>query len=272
MSPSVQTVWNLNVLPTPISISFNPQNPTIFNDAGIDTLISTPTVTMSACSWVANCSLFYGFVTSSDANLFRVDGVPSGAATVNTKRLMTSGDNGPHSTVITASSGGSNVTGTLNMTVANNTGPAVPAPANQAGFTTLAANYDFSSSFYATQSNWLTASVTNTDNTPRSWFQGTNFYGSNPPADSIAQVFDPVAGQNVMLIKWLPSYFGCCANGWALNMIETVSPDFTSSVHTWPFAYYEVEYRTNGPSANGVLGLSKPRDMARGYRTRLYRI
>jgi hypothetical protein len=56
--------------------------------------------------------------------------------------------------------------------------PAIPAEAQPAGFTTLAANFDFSQSFYATQSNWYDCD----GNLPnRVWRQGNPGLSLNNP-------------------------------------------------------------------------------------------
>ena len=75
-------------------------------------------------------------------------------------------------------------------------GPGAPAVAQAAGFTTLAANFDFSQPAYATQSNWMDCSQTNNAVT---WH---NFFPSN--ACNFFQVTDPATGDTVMRNQWLP--------------------------------------------------------------------
>ena len=82
--------------------------------------------------------------------------------------------------------------------------PTVPAPAAAAGFTTLAANYDFSQPQYATQSNWLDCSDTNS---ALPWHYGPPYNTpSQLPPCNINQKTDPVTGQTVLAVQWLNSY------------------------------------------------------------------
>ena len=81
-------------------------------------------------------------------------------------------------------------------------GPTPPAEAANAGFTTLAANYDFSQPLYATQSNWLDCA----DNNPSlPWHKNIFASGSGIPCN-INQVVDPAFGQTVMRMSYLGSY------------------------------------------------------------------
>jgi hypothetical protein len=84
------------------------------------------------------------------------------------------------------------------------TDPGVPAEALAAGFTTLAANYDFSQALYATQSNWLDCNGTN-DSLP--WHAGEPGIGPNGQvACNILQRTDPSTGDKVMHLQYLASY------------------------------------------------------------------
>ena len=82
--------------------------------------------------------------------------------------------------------------------------PPVPAEAEAAGLTTLVADYDFSQPQYATQSNWLDCTGTNS---ALPWHYGTP--GTPPwqlPPCNINQTTDPVTGQTVLNVQWLESY------------------------------------------------------------------
>jgi hypothetical protein len=77
---------------------------------------------------------------------------------------------------------------------------AIPAEAQAAGFTTLAANFDFSQSSYATQSNWYDCdgSLPNL-----LWHQGNPGVSLNNPCN-VYQVLD--GSNTVMDFEWLSSY------------------------------------------------------------------
>src|ERR1700730_17424147 len=78
-------------------------------------------------------------------------------------------------------------------------GPTPPAEAVAAGFTTLAANYDFSQPFYATQSNWLdcTGALTGASVPSATWHWGNPGLRPSLPCN-INQATDPVTGQPVL--------------------------------------------------------------------------
>jgi hypothetical protein len=79
----------------PTAITLTPPNPTIPDNAPAGTLIATSNVTMS------DGSRFTGTLTTSDTNMFATSGL-----NIVTARALTPADDGPHSTVITASQGG----------------------------------------------------------------------------------------------------------------------------------------------------------------------
>jgi hypothetical protein len=127
--------------------------------------------------------------------------------------------------------------------------PAVPLPAQAAGFTTLAANYDFTQPFYATQSNWLGCKPL--DGNDHQWFQGGVITGNPPsPCSAIRQANDPLTGQPVLNMTWLPSYHTNADNNYTTG-IQTVNDDLTHGV-SWPFGYYEFIYRVSRTGANGL--------------------
>jgi len=86
----------------------------------------------------------------------------------------------------------------------SSSGPAIPAVAASAGFTTLARNYDFSQPLYANQSNWLDCSGTNTDPKYEWHFAVTGY--STPLPCNIFQATDPATGQTVLRLQYLNSY------------------------------------------------------------------
>ncbi len=122
--------------------------------------------------------------------------------------------------------------------------PAVPAGAQAAGFTTLAANYDFTQPL---PSNWLGCSPW--DGQPHQWYQDPS--GSNPPCD-IRQTFDSVAGTTVLDIGWQPSY-QASAYPYTVQQIYTHSPTIPIQIATdFPNAYYEATFRYQStPNVSG---------------------
>jgi hypothetical protein len=125
--------------------------------------------------------------------------------------------------------------------------PFAPSPAVAAGFSTLAADYDFSQPLYATQSNWLDCSGTDT-NPAHQWHAG--IWWSTPPGQggipcNINQVTDPVYGNIVMDFKWLSSYDRYGKTG-AANFVQMETINTSASSHTdFPVGLYiEAVYRT----------------------------
>ena len=111
----------------------------------------------------------------------------------------------------------------------------IPAPAGAAaaGFTTLAANYDFTQPLSA---GWLGCAPFNSN--AHQWYQGQWWYSAEPPCD-ITQVTDTAAGTKVLAIKYAPAYASAGTNGLYMS---TMSHD-TSKVTDFPNAYYEITYR-----------------------------
>ena len=79
----------------------------------------------------------------------------------------------------------------------SSSGPTAPPGAVAAGFTTLAANYDFTQPMPA---GWLGCSPD--DGQTHQWYQQPN----NTFPCNIAQTTDPSTGGSVLNIQWLPSY------------------------------------------------------------------
>jgi hypothetical protein len=113
-------------------------------------------------------------------------------------------------------------------------GPTPPPGAVAAGFTTLAANYDFTQPLPA---NWLGCAPF--DGNTHQWYQGLWWYSSEPPCN-ITQVGDSVAASNVLDLQWLPSYAGQGTQDYLV--MSTLSHD-TTKVTDFPNAYYEIVYR-----------------------------
>ena len=108
-----------------------------------------------------------------------------------------------------------------------------------AGFTTLAANYDFSQPFYATQSNYLTCITTSVPPYNTTWYQNSVYSAGVPCA--INQVFDAVAGANVLDLHWDTSYPHNNNN----QILSTLAPD-NGFVTSYPLgAYYEAKFRVS---------------------------
>jgi hypothetical protein len=133
--------------------------------------------------------------------------------------------------------------------------PAAPDGALAAGFTTLAANYDFSQALYATQSNWLDCNGTN-DSLP--WHSGIPGLGPNSQvACNILQRTDPSTGDKVMHLQYLASYGSGIGSGQIRTMgMQTKNQhngDLNVSFNNF---YIESVYRiaaTNSDNASGQL-------------------
>jgi hypothetical protein len=122
-----------------------------------------------------------------------------------------------------------------------------PAEAAAAGFTTLAANYDFSQPLYATQSNWLDC-VGN--NTSLPWHVGTpGGISATNQICNIHQVTDPAnSSLTVLDIKYLGSYPSYAAGGnGSSTAMQTVTAGGTGQGGITTFAapngYIEATYR-----------------------------
>ena len=124
-------------------------------------------------------------------------------------------------------------------------GPAVPAAAQAAGFTTLAANYDFSQPFYATQSNWLDCGANN-DSLP--WHVGNPGISLTEFPCNINQRADPVTGDTVMDFQYLTSYNSYGQTG-QFNTIgaQTINNGTGTVTVSFPNFYVEAAYRVGPP-------------------------
>ena len=133
------------------------------------------------------------------------------------------------------------------------TGPTPPSEAQLAGFTTLAGNYDFSQSQYATLSNWLDCSGTDTS---KVW----HFVHTAFPCNSSVIFQTNDNGNTVLDIRWQQSFqsYGQSGNS---NFVEldTATTDGSGNINTanYPLnAYYETVWRdttwgTGGGAGNG---------------------
>jgi hypothetical protein len=131
----------------------------------------------------------------------------------------------------------------------------VPAGAQAAGFTTLAANYDFSQSLYATQSNWLDCTG---GNDSLSWHAGEPGIGpGSQVACNIFQGADPSTGDTVMHFQYLASYGSGIVNGQTRWMGMETKDENTGFVNAaFNNFYVESVYRlgaTNGDNAANQL-------------------
>lgn len=125
---------------------------------------------------------------------------------------------------------GGNPSVDLSIQIVPAAAPSVPAAAQAAGFTTLAANYDFTQTL---PSNWL--GCVPDDGQTHQWYQQGQ---GNPPPCDVAQVYDAVAGSNVLDIPFKASY-----GSTYFQNIQTSSTDYTRAT-TFPNAYWEIVYRT----------------------------
>jgi hypothetical protein len=121
--------------------------------------------------------------------------------------------------------------GTTGNTSDSNLTP--PPGAAAAGFTTLAANYDFTQRL---PSGWLGCQPW--DGHAHQWYQDA---GGGVPCD-IHQVTDPKYGGTVLDLRWKPSYLGK-GFPFTFQQIYTHSPDGTLATD-FPNAYYEATFRT----------------------------
>jgi hypothetical protein len=90
--------------PYPTAISLTPTNRAIADNAPAGTLLATATVTMS------DGSQFRGALTTSDTSFFAISGL-----NIVTARALTSADDGPHTTVITAHQGNQSLSARLSI-------------------------------------------------------------------------------------------------------------------------------------------------------------
>jgi hypothetical protein len=147
---------------------------------------------------------------------------------------------------------GANPTANLSVQIVP-AGSAIPVGAQAAGFTTLAANYDFTKPMPA---NWLGCQPW--DGQKHLWYQITDVTHNNGVDTSgsipceIAQTTDPQnPGQTALAIPWKSSYRPSPGFPFTNPFISTMSPDFESSnapnnmvgPPTFPDAYFEYEFR-----------------------------
>ncbi len=127
-------------------------------------------------------------------------------------------------------------------------GPPVPAAAAAAGFTTLAANYDFSQPLYAAQSNWLDC---NDNNSSLPWHAGVP--GLSSASCNIFQGVDPSTGQTIMHFIQTPSDGAGRFMGMQTKVGSTITVGFQNYFIE---AIYRIGTACNAPSntcgPNGV--------------------
>ena len=133
--------------------------------------------------------------------------------------------------------------------------PTLPTEAANAGFTTLAANYDFSQPLYATQSNWLDCTGSSA-NAALPWH--ANYFNSFWPTCNINQATDPVTSQTVLRQTYLGSYY---PTGQINTAMQTSGPH---SAITFPNMYIEtvlredLSYTGGAGSSSGVWTWQTP--------------
>jgi hypothetical protein len=132
-------------------------------------------------------------------------------------------------------------------------GPAVPAPAVAAGFTTAAINYDFSAPFYATRSNWLDCAGASS---PQLWLAWGGFGGNIAgPCSAILQETDPASGLPALHMYWQDGFYNSSklAQGVHLQTCDSAQPCVGN--HIPANAYFEVTARFDSPTPNGTMDL-----------------
>jgi hypothetical protein len=138
------------------------------------------------------------------------------------------------------------------LVVPSGGGPTPPTQAAAAGFTTLAANYDFSQPSYATQSNWLDCGG---NNASLIWHWGSPGITPVFPCN-INQGSDPTTGQTVLDLRYLASYssYGQSGNNNFLSM-QTVTKGGGGAGGTltasFANAYIESVYRIDAAYSSG---------------------
>jgi len=132
-------------------------------------------------------------------------------------------------------------------------GSPAPAGALAAGFTTLAANYDFSQALYATQSNWLDCNGTN-DSLP--WHSGVPGLGPNSQvACNILQGTDPSTGDTVMHLQYLATYGSGIGSGqirWMGMQTKNQNDGYVNL--SFNNFYIESVYRIKATNSDGATG------------------
>ena len=138
-------------------------------------------------------------------------------------------------------------TATANLTVNLTQVGVVPPVAANAGFTTLAANYDFSSPSYADpNTNWLDC---NDSDNSKIWHLGSPGVpaGNTFGGCAIHQKFDSVAGVNVINVHLDVNTNPC--NSWGAycsTSMETRNENGFVGTATYPNKYYETVVRNEG--------------------------
>jgi hypothetical protein len=149
-----------------------------------------------------------------------------------------------------------NPTANLTVQVAPaGSGLAVPTEAAAAGFTTLAANFDFSQPFYATRSNWLDCAGTNAS---LPWHVGAPGVDTSAGCTSIVQATDPLTGQPAMFMPHTTTQdSGGGTGGWDAVQMITHWGNQADSVGTplFPNMYVEATYRDTSNATGQNAGV-----------------
>jgi hypothetical protein len=135
-------------------------------------------------------------------------------------------------------------------------GPAVPAPAQALGFTTLAFSTDFTQTLPA---GWLNC---NFDQTPAQWYFGYDagdpYAADQLPCSQVSQKTDPVYGNMALDMDYPASASGTGTYG--KNVLNIQSANFDSSgnwVGTFiPHGYFEIVYRYVPPTGHSFSPFS----------------
>jgi hypothetical protein len=125
---------------------------------------------------------------------------------------------------------------TINVVPAGGTTPPLPTPAQAAGFTTLAKNWDFSQPLYSNIANW--ADCGTSTNTTKDWHQ-KDWSGGVVPICDIPQVSDQ--GFTVIDMHWDTNRTNYPLG--AHQIIRTASIDNTTAIVNFGAFYMETEFR-----------------------------
>jgi hypothetical protein len=197
--------------PAPYPIAITPASGSIADNVGSAQAIATFTVTMSDSSTFAGTTTK---VSESYANpLASLSGL-----NLATSRGLSSVDDGTDNIMVQACQNGQCISRTYALTISSasgtiacDIGPAyvgtIPAGAAAAGFTTCAANYDFTQSSFSDTATWLDCAGASNP----LWFNDpdTRAGGSGAPCSDVTMVTDSTIGKQVLKASYtLADYNG----------------------------------------------------------------
>ena len=139
--------------------------------------------------------------------------------------------------------------------------PVVPAPAAAAGFTTLAAHYDFTQTLPA---NWIDCIPS--DGAAHMFYFGAQSYfrtdvaAQNPPCSSVSQATDPLTGGLALKLAWLPSYASFLSDcyfcaGVGISLVNKAGTHYTAFPAN---SYIRIRYRRTPTQTGTYWGFYNP--------------